>query len=309
MQYLPPVLVSAARFGAGMSDDLRRDPVPAIADKMDALASQAFPPPDGDEVPLPPKRAEVYVPNVPIEEVCETLASAAEAHRLPVPFFIRLIWQESRFDPRAISPVGAQGVAQFMPATAAAMGLKNPFDPLEALHYSARLLRELMGQFGNLGLAAAAYNAGPKRILDWLAKKGKLPEETRNYVMSITGHAAEHWRFTKPGRLSLDVPKRAPCKEAAEFAHLIEVPAPPPVVKKPARAKLLAKGKGKEKGKEKATASRKKRPGEVSAARKGAKVRTSAKPSPLVKRATASRKQAKQHRTRSAAAGPLRIAR
>jgi hypothetical protein len=203
--------------------------------------------------------------------------------------------------------VGAQGVAQFMPATAAAMGLKNPFDPLEALQHSARLLRELIGQFGNLGLAAAAYNAGPKRIFDWLAKRGKLPEETRNYVMSITGHAAERWRFTKPGLLALDVPKRAPCKAAAKFAALVEVPAPPPPPpKKPARAKLLAKGKGKDS--KASAASGKKRAVEVSAAaRKGSTVRKSARSAPLVHRAEAGK--AGQRRVRSAAAGPLRIAR
>jgi soluble lytic murein transglycosylase-like protein len=220
---LPPVLVSAARFGAGLSDDLRRSPIAAIADRSDPV-EDAFA--DGpasaaialDDIPLPPPRVELDVPNVPIEEVCETLAAAAQAHRIPAPFFVRLIWQESRFRPDAISPVGAQGVAQFMPATAAAMGLKNPFDPLEALQSSARLLRELLGQFGNLGLAAAAYNAGPKRIFDWLAKKGKLPAETRNYVQSITGHAADRWRVTRPGRLALDVPKRAPCQAGSEAA-------------------------------------------------------------------------------------------
>jgi soluble lytic murein transglycosylase-like protein len=55
------------------------------------------------------------------------------------------------------------------------------------------LLAELVEQFGNLGLAAAAYNAGPKRVQDWVARKRGLPAETRKYVQSITGRAAEHW--------------------------------------------------------------------------------------------------------------------
>ena len=78
-----------------------------------------------------------------------------------------------------------------MPETAADVGLDNPFDPLQAIPASARLLRNLFQQFGNLGLAAAAYNAGPKRIQDWLAKKGKLPQETQGYVKIITGRPAE----------------------------------------------------------------------------------------------------------------------
>jgi soluble lytic murein transglycosylase-like protein len=58
-------------------------------------------------------------------------------------------------------------VAQFMPATANWRGLSNPFDPLEAKAESAKLLRDLRREFGNLGLAAAAYNAGSGRVRDW----------------------------------------------------------------------------------------------------------------------------------------------
>ena len=91
------------------------------------------------------------------------LNSAASAYDLPLGFLTRLIWQESRFDVGAVSPVGARGVAQFMPGTAIQTGLANPFDAIEAIPRSAELLRNLKNQFGNLGLAAAAYNAGPKR--------------------------------------------------------------------------------------------------------------------------------------------------
>ncbi|MGA6932272.1 MAG: lytic transglycosylase domain-containing protein, partial [Pseudolabrys sp.] len=110
------------------------------------------------------------------EEICDALAGAARSNDLPAPFFIRLLYQESSFRPHAISSAGALGIAQFMPETAAERGLDNPFDPLQAIPESARLLRDLSKKFGNLGLAAAAYNAGPKRVEDWLAKKGKLPQ-------------------------------------------------------------------------------------------------------------------------------------
>ena len=92
--------------------------------------------------------------------------SAAE-NALPVEFFARVIWQESRFDAQAVSPKGAAGIAQFMPATASWHGLADPFEPAEALRHSAAYLRELLDRFGNLGLAAAAYNAGPGRVSAW----------------------------------------------------------------------------------------------------------------------------------------------
>jgi soluble lytic murein transglycosylase-like protein len=80
-----------------------------------------------------------------------------------------------------------------MPATAMERGLRNPFEPLQALEESASYLRELFITFGNLGLAAAAYNAGPGRISRWLAGKAGLPGETSLYVQVVTGHAAEEW--------------------------------------------------------------------------------------------------------------------
>jgi soluble lytic murein transglycosylase-like protein len=67
------------------------------------------------------------------EALCVLIEKAAEDHGLPKPFFARLIWKESRFDIRAVSPVGAQGVAQFMPATAKRRSLKHPFDPVQAI--------------------------------------------------------------------------------------------------------------------------------------------------------------------------------
>ncbi|MGB9016844.1 MAG: lytic transglycosylase domain-containing protein [Pseudolabrys sp.] len=79
---------------------------------------------------------------------------------------------------------------------------------------SVRVLRNLVRQFGNLGLAAAAYNAGPRRIQDWLARKGKLPEETQHYVKTITGRPAENWKAAKAASSVQNVPRQAPCQEA-----------------------------------------------------------------------------------------------
>ena len=123
----------------------------------------------------------------------DAIRKAAAAFELPVSFFSRLIWQESRFDPKAVSPAGAQGIAQFMPGTARWRGLADPFAPDVALQESARWLRELWSEFGNLGLAAAAYNAGPGAVEAWLAGRSILPFETQAYVRIVTGYAAEAW--------------------------------------------------------------------------------------------------------------------
>jgi Transglycosylase SLT domain/SPOR domain len=125
--------------------------------------------------------------------VCRLIESSARTQSLPVAFLTRLIWQESSFRPNSISPAGAQGIAQFMPKTADERGLANPFDPEEAIPKSAELLADLKQRFGNLGLAAAAYNAGSLRVANWLAGHGNLPAETRDYVLTITRHPVENW--------------------------------------------------------------------------------------------------------------------
>ena len=142
------------------------------------------------------------------ETVCLMIEAAAKANDLPLEFFARVIWQESRFQPDAVGPVTrsgqrAQGIAQFMPGTASERRLLDPFDPVQALPKSAEFLHELKGQFGNLGLAAAAYNAGPRRVQEWLAGTGGLPQETRNYVAAITGTTVDEWaKAGKNSRMS-----------------------------------------------------------------------------------------------------------
>ena len=126
--------------------------------------------------------------------VCDGIATAAERHDLPPEFLARLIWTESRFDPGAVSPKGAQGVAQFMPGTAKLRGLADPFDPAQAIPASAAYLAELRRRFGNLGLAAAAYNSGEARVARWLKGETGLPAETRAYVVAITDRPADWFR-------------------------------------------------------------------------------------------------------------------
>src|SRR5208283_3374898 len=130
--------------------------------------------------------------------LCGIVESSAKAEGLPVNFFTRLIWRESAFQPHAVSPAGALGVAQFMPDAASERGLADPFDPAAAIPASAQLLAGLARRFGNLGLAAAAYDAGPNALADWLAGRGVLPLETRDYVLAITGRDVEEWRGGNP---------------------------------------------------------------------------------------------------------------
>jgi hypothetical protein len=164
-----------------------------------AAAPEAAPaPPNGETTPEAKPAPTPLPPTSTSEAICLLVESAAQAHGLPFEFFARLIWQESRFQPNAIGPMTrngqrAQGIAQFMPGTASERGLFDPFDPVSALPKAAEFLEELHRTFGNLGLAAAAYNAGPRRIRDWLDGHGGLPAETRNYVMRITGRSAEDW--------------------------------------------------------------------------------------------------------------------
>jgi hypothetical protein len=157
-----------------------------------------------------------------LDGLCNTLFDSAQHNDLPVPFFANLIWQESGLRHDVVSPVGAQGIAQFMPRVAAAVGLANPFDPRQALPASARMLRELRDQFRNLGFAAAAYNAGAHRVSEWLLHGGKLPRETQNYVVRITGRSVEEWRKSPPDDSAMHFTRPLPCRGLPAFASLEE---------------------------------------------------------------------------------------
>ena len=95
-------------------------------------------------------------------DACRLIDRVARANDIPGDYIARLISVESGFSPTAVSPKGAQGIAQFMPETARLRGLADPFEPGPALKAAIEYLSELRHRFGNLGLAAAAYNAGEK---------------------------------------------------------------------------------------------------------------------------------------------------
>ena len=148
-----------------------------------------------------------------VGELCQALLTSAEDNGLPVTFFANLIWQESRVRHDAVSPVGALGIAQFMPQAALEAGVGDPFDPRQAIPASARLLHVLREHFGNLRFAAAAYNAGAHRVSEWLDHRRALPREARNYVERITGRSVE--RGEKLRWLTPNSPSRGRCHAAS----------------------------------------------------------------------------------------------
>lgn len=137
----------------------------------------------GDEIMkiwTPPERARPYL---------AAIDQAEKKHGLPKNLLARLLYQESRYRADIISgkkrsPAGAIGIAQFMPATAAEMGI-NPLDPWQSIDAAGRYLARLYGRFGNWPEALAAYNWGQGNV----SRKGlgKAPQETRNYFAQILG--------------------------------------------------------------------------------------------------------------------------
>src|SRR3954463_14845022 len=216
---------------------------PAPDEQTPAPAAQAPAPESQTTAPEASNPAPTAADSPTSQSICLIVEAAALANRLPLEFFARVIWQESRFQATAVGPRTrsgdrAQGIAQFMPRTASERGLLDPFDPVQALPKSAEFLSELRAEFGNLGLAAAAYNAGPQRVRDYLTGKGGMPAETRNYVAAITGTSVDDWvaagrtdrapASTPTCRQLVALLKRAPNPFVRELEHRVALVAAAP---------------------------------------------------------------------------------
>ena len=146
--------------------------------------------------PIPPQlkekpkaQKETSTPSGPIRAAAvpygKLIATTARRFGVSVPLFTALVWQESGFNARARSPVGARGLTQLMPATARGLGVSNSYDPAQNLAGGAKYLRAQLLRFRSKRLALAAYNAGPGAVTRF---RGVPPyAETRNYVTRILG--------------------------------------------------------------------------------------------------------------------------
>ena len=153
--YRPPAIATAEGYSDGRS--------PRSTDRNYALRTT-----------VPGYREAIYLP---------LIREAELRHRLPPRLLRALIWAESRFNPLAVSPAGAAGLAQLMPATARELGVTNRHDPRQNIDGGARYLRQMLDRFGSVHLALAAYNAGPGAV----TKAGGIPgnRETPGYVRSV----------------------------------------------------------------------------------------------------------------------------
>ena len=115
----------------------------------------------------------------------EAIARASSRWNVPGNLLAAQLLAESNFNPLAVSPAGASGIAQFMPGTAASYGLRDPFDPDAAIDAQAHLMADLLGQFGDVSLALAAYNAGPAPVTACSCVPPYA--ETQAYVARILG--------------------------------------------------------------------------------------------------------------------------
>lgn len=130
--------------------------------------------------------------------IMATIAQAAARYGLDPSFVAAVARRESGLNPNAVSSAGAKGVMQLMDATAAMLGVTNPFDPVQNINAGTRYLAQLLNQFaGDAAKALAAYDWGPGAVSNAIKKWGAewlahAPQETRDYVQALTG--------TVPGR-------------------------------------------------------------------------------------------------------------
>jgi hypothetical protein len=193
-----------ATFAAALTTTAKATPVPVTAR-------------EGTQPPLASSRIRA---SHFAEDTCTLIADEAGLSDISAEFIARLIWTESRFNPAAVSPKGAQGIAQFMPGTAVLRQLADPFEPVSALVASIRYLAELRTRYGNLGLAAAAYNAGEQRVENLIARGGgSMPYETEDYVFKITGRTIADWlgaKDEKPKPVHAKLPFTSACRKMVE---------------------------------------------------------------------------------------------
>jgi len=160
----------------------QRSAVSAQRSETSAEPFFLLPPPSRSAPPLQalPRQNCDPVPALEMDAIIQDAASTQDLH----PQLLRgVIKQESAFVPCAVSTKGAMGLMQLMPATAAQLGVRDPFSPKENVDAGARFLKQLLHLYGNLPMALGAYNAGPGNV----NQAGGVPDfpETKSYIRSI----------------------------------------------------------------------------------------------------------------------------
>lgn len=162
--------------------------------------------------------------------------AAAKKYNLDPNFLARVLWQENRFRPEGTSSAGAQGIAQFIPSTAARYGV-DVHNPASSIEGAAHYLSDLSGRYnGNLGLAAAGYNWGEGNVDKWLQGKSRPPSETTNYVNTITGHSMDEWKADPRLPLGTGGPGRSPSGPSGSPTAVAGGPPAAPATGQPAGA-------------------------------------------------------------------------
>ena len=161
-------------------------PVPRTYGAEDKPAASSFP----DEALKAVKQSQVDLKSQDMDRISASIARAAFRYDLPAGLIEAVVKAESNYSSKAVSPAGAQGLMQLMPATAKELGVTDPFDVDQNIDGGAQYLRKMLDQFkGDIRLALSAYNAGPGTVVRY---QGDVPyAETRNYVQRVLRYAEQ----------------------------------------------------------------------------------------------------------------------
>ncbi len=180
----PPIIQSDA--GPVRQDDSPQPATPSAPEENPAATSDSH-----SRDPLPPGEAHSQTgPSNASDRIHTSIERAAKRYNLPSALVRAVVRAESGFKVRAVSPAGAQGLMQLMPATARELGVTDPFDIDQNIDGGAKYLRAMLDRFGDdVKLALSAYNAGPGTVARY---NGKVPyAETRNYVDRVLRFAGQ----------------------------------------------------------------------------------------------------------------------
>ena len=197
-------------FTAFTRQQTRRQALPA------ATGSSNSQPPGEISAPQPPAAGPAR------SDICHTIGAGRRKNALPVEFFARVIWQESRFNARAVTAKAPKASRNSCHRPLIGAASPIPFNLIEALRHSASYLGDLRNRFGNLGLTAAGYNAGPGRVSAWLA--GQRPLPVRRAIMwrlLPAGRPSEWASPAPPQTAATTIPQGVPC---TQLANLILAP-------------------------------------------------------------------------------------